>query len=71
MQERKQIMARTNQTPKKQHKKYKFLVQGLRGIAKEMKCVDNCILKAAMAWYVNLYKLCNEVLNILNTFCIL
>ena len=62
-------MARTKQTPKKQCKKYKFPVQGLRAIAKEMKHVDNCILKAAMAQCVNLYKLCNEVL--LHTFCIL
>ena len=55
-------MARTKQTPKKQSKKYKFPIQGLKAIAKEMKHVDNCISKAAMAQYVNIYKLSKEVL---------
>ena len=63
MPESKQNMARTKQTPKKPHpcKKYQFPMQDFKAIAKEMKWVDNCISKAAMAQWVYLDKLCTVV----------
>ena len=42
-------MARSKQTPQKGKRKYKFPVQGLHMIAREMKKVDTCISKVAMA----------------------
>ena len=56
-------MARTKQTLKKPcpHEKYKFPVQGLKAIVKEIKLVDKCISKVAMAQWVYLDQLCTEV----------